>query len=382
MRKKYIFGKKLYISVLTSILVLLTTVATTFAWVGVFANSTFESINVNLFSSSLEEYGIEISATGEEGTFSDSIDFDLLKPQILKNFGYSEYQLTSQTRINELYNSLNFDQCTNLPIIKEGKMVQLDTFKDIGNNPTTKLMKFDIFISPTHNYDKESSSDFKLDLYLDKGLLTGHVKSKVLENDFTYPDTFINPLNSMNMPSNIRPLIAGETIKYTRVNSKDVVRVAFEKYEVVDKYDTLAASNAKHTSALIFQDSLDYPYYDTELNTYSFGGILPDDYNLAVGYFNSTDWRYSYEMYKSISIPESILNTRGVGAPFADKTLSSTTNHLIDSQNILEQLSINQMMKVTIYMWFEGCDADCFPAVNYSKVNMNIKFIMSNTDEF
>ena len=43
MRKKYIFGKKLYISVLTSILVLLTTVATTFAWVGVFANSTFDT---------------------------------------------------------------------------------------------------------------------------------------------------------------------------------------------------------------------------------------------------------------------------------------------------------------------------------------------------
>ena len=61
MRKKYIFGKKLYISVLTSILVLLTTVATTFAWVGVFANSTFETFNIDLKASHLDEYGIEIS---------------------------------------------------------------------------------------------------------------------------------------------------------------------------------------------------------------------------------------------------------------------------------------------------------------------------------
>ena len=61
MRKKYIFGKKLYISVLTSILVLLTTVATTFAWVGVFANSTFESFNIGIKASSLEEYNVEIS---------------------------------------------------------------------------------------------------------------------------------------------------------------------------------------------------------------------------------------------------------------------------------------------------------------------------------
>ena len=54
MRKKYIFGKKLYISVLTSILVLLTTVATTFAWVGVFANSTFESFDIDIKLSNLE----------------------------------------------------------------------------------------------------------------------------------------------------------------------------------------------------------------------------------------------------------------------------------------------------------------------------------------
>ena len=83
MRKKYIFGKKLYISVLTSILVLLTTVATTFAWVGVFANSTFESFDVIIKASGLEEYGIVISATGEEGTFSDSISSTSIKRQIL-----------------------------------------------------------------------------------------------------------------------------------------------------------------------------------------------------------------------------------------------------------------------------------------------------------
>ena len=71
MRKKYIFGKKLYISILTSILVLLTTVATTFAWVGVFANSTFDQFDFNIKSSSLEEYGIEISLSGKENSFSD-----------------------------------------------------------------------------------------------------------------------------------------------------------------------------------------------------------------------------------------------------------------------------------------------------------------------
>ena len=83
MRKKYIFGKKLYISVLTSILVLLTTVATTFAWVGVFANSTFEKFDFAIRSNDLKEYSIEISLDGVN--FYDSINFDDIKEQLLLN---------------------------------------------------------------------------------------------------------------------------------------------------------------------------------------------------------------------------------------------------------------------------------------------------------
>ena len=105
MRKKYIFGKKLYISVLTSILVLLTTVATTFAWVGVFANSTFEQFDFSLKSSDLEEYGVEISLDGIK--FSEDISFDLIKPQILKNFGYKNVDYMTEQQINSLFNSLN-----------------------------------------------------------------------------------------------------------------------------------------------------------------------------------------------------------------------------------------------------------------------------------
>ena len=101
MRKKYIFGKKLYISVLTSILVLLTTVATTFAWVGVFANSTFESFDIDIRASKLDEYSLEISSDGVN--FSDSISFDSLKKQILMNWGYTEEQLYSDDKINLYY---------------------------------------------------------------------------------------------------------------------------------------------------------------------------------------------------------------------------------------------------------------------------------------
>ena len=100
MRKKYIFGKKLYISVLTSILVLLTTVATTFAWIGVFANSTFEQFDIGIRVSNLDEYNIDISLDGINFSKDGIIEGVELQKQILLNWGYSESVLDNDEKIN------------------------------------------------------------------------------------------------------------------------------------------------------------------------------------------------------------------------------------------------------------------------------------------
>ena len=38
------------------------------------------------------------------------------------------------------------------------------------------------------------------------------------------------------------------------------------------------------------------------------------------------------------------------------------------------------MMKMTIYFWFEGWDADCFKAVGGSPVTLNIELSISNEE--
>ena len=224
MRKKYIFGKKLYISVLTSILVLLTTVATTFAWVGVFANSTFEQVMIGIKSSVLEEYSIQISLTGEEGTFSDSIPFSSLYKQILINCGYDENILTNDNKIQNLFQSLDLDQCTTLPNIAENKIKSFGTFYDLHGFETHMYLKFDLYLSCVKAYDKSDASDFNLDVYLGDELLTGSIKNHTLVNKFTYPDEFINPLSSISLPGNINPLIAGDVISIARTNSASAAR--------------------------------------------------------------------------------------------------------------------------------------------------------------
>ena len=390
MRKKYIFGKKLYISVLTSILVLLTTVATTFAWVGVFANSTFESFDIDIKLSNLEEYGLEISLTGEEGTFSDTISSEEIKKAILKNWGYDDSIIQDDT-YEALFNSLNMDQCTTVPYISDDKIIRLGNFKDMEGNFTKKYFKFDIYISATRFYEKGTTSDFKLDVFLNQGLITGNVRNKLLTNPFIYPNDYISPLFENSYPNFITPISGSTKISNASVDSKSVCRVAFEKFPVVDKYHPENYFDILPQRTIIYTgDSYDYPTYNCNEDIYEFGGILPDELNLSIGYYNSTEWWYAHSGIKTISISDphadvygaDVYSTRGVGKKTSDIILSSSTNHLIDSSKSEEQISINQMMKMTVSFWIEGWDADCFNAIGNSPVTLAISMSITNEDEF
>ena len=386
MRKKYIFGKKLYISILTSILVLLTTVATTFAWVGVFANSTFETFDFNIKSSSLDEYGLEISADGIN--FSTELDFSKVKRQILTNFGYDNVDSMTDERVEVLYSRLNLDQCTTVPNVVNNKIVSLGNFKDMFDVGTTKLFKFDIYLSAKHNYDSTASTDFCTDIFLEKGLLRGHQKRYLLVNSFTYRPDFVNPYveqinnNQLTLPEGIHPILANTTIEQARVDSASAARVAFEKYPVVDKgHPEQYTDSITPKSALIYQDSYEYPIYSDD-GYQSFGGILPDEDNLATMYYNSTEYIYYTAEEKKIALPSDLISTRSVNGIVPDLQLSSKTNKIIDSTNPDEKIGVYTMMKVTVYFWFEGWDADCFPVINHSFVNIAISFSMKNDEEF
>ena len=380
MRKKYIFGKKLYISVLTSILVLLTTVATTFAWVGVFANSTFETFDFNIKASNLQEYGILISSTGEIGSFSESIPAIDIKRQILENWGISTKN-KSDTEIESIFIGLNMSQCTTLPVLEGNSIKKLGDFRTIENVVTKKYYKFDIYITPTRFYEGNSSSNYLLDVYLDKDMITGNDKTMTLDGSIDYSASFNNPLE--NLPSNIRKINGGETFRVVTVNSKSACRVAFEKYAVTTIGDLEFYENSSPNSTIIYSgDSYNYPTYNESNSTYEFGGILPDNENFAVKYYNTYDYGYAKNGVHSVSVPNDIYNARGVTSATADRVLTSSTNHLIDSENINEQISLNKMMKVSISFWIEGWDADCFNVLNRNPIALNISLSITNEERF
>ena len=389
MRKKYIFGKKLYISILTTIVVLLTTVATTFAWVGVFANSTFDTFNFGIKGSTFNEYSIEISLDGVE--FHDSLSFEDIKEQLMLNMGYTQSQLDSpHFDIDSEFSKIRLDQCTTLPIIEDGSIKSLGVFTTLDGEITNKLYKFDLYISARKNYDSDiSTDDYKLDVFLQDGLLESSARRKNLINPFTFPDDFVNPYDQMisnnlfELPNGVETIQANKTISSAKVKSASAGRVAFEKYKVVQKgHPEQYTLHDTPNSALIYHDGYDYPVYDTINDIYDFGAILQNQYNLSIGYYNSTEWQYADWHYWSVSLPNEMWIARGVESNTKDIRLTSKTNHLVDSSKLNEQIGVNTMMKVSCYFWFEGWDADCFNPLNLSPVSINIGFSMTNEDEF
>ena len=70
--KKYV--KKVYLSIMLVVFSLFAMVATTYAWVGLLTNSTFNEFTINLREyddPDTADYGIQLSLTGEDGSFRD-----------------------------------------------------------------------------------------------------------------------------------------------------------------------------------------------------------------------------------------------------------------------------------------------------------------------
>lgn len=344
--------RKVYLSIMISILCMITLVTATFAWVGFLDFSNFNEFEINLMGSELEEYGIEISLTGEEGTFGSSVDSIQLKRVILKNSGYSSQIIDARTddEIKKMFNSMNLDQCTVFP--NEDK--SFPEFKDVDDNNTKLYYKFDIYVSPFRLFESEDSSEYYLNAYLVGDLLKGTKQTKNLINKYIYPSDFVN-----NVKNGIQP---GTIISNNvTVDSASACRVSIQKYKVVDKYDVSAYNNDSTINDLIiFQGGSSKPTYNSKTGEYSFGGIMEDKYNLAL-----CDYNLKFNK-KTKTVPTN-LYSRG--------DIEYTNNYqIIDSSKTEEKIDINQMMKMTICFWFEGWDADCFDIIDRNPVSINLNF--------
>lgn len=345
--------KKVYISVLVFVLVLFTCVATTYAWVGILTNSTFEEFELNVNASNLKEYGIEISLDGVN--FSTEVDSTSLKKQILLNYGYNEQQLTSNETVENTFSLFNLEQCTMQPDYANNKVTN---FKTLANVDTKKIFKFDIYVSAYKVYETDNVTDYKLDAFLRGDILTGTAGTSDLFNEFKYPSDFVN-----------ESIAANQIISSAKCNSASATRLAIEKYEVVDKYHPeLYSDTSNRVDLIIYQGGTQQPSYDESTGIYSYGGIVDDSYNLAL-------WDYNNFNNTSLSVPEWALE-RGL----KEREINEGNSQIIDSSLANEQVGVDKMMKLSFYFWYEGWDADCFNVINKKPVSINLNFSTSYRD--
>ena len=383
--KKYF--NKFTMSILMVGLSLLTMVATTYAWVGLLSNSTLDQFNINVKQATEDDadYGIEMSLTGEEGSFSDMVDMIELKKQILLNTQmYDEEALNSENKINEAFRRHRMVQCT-------AHLNQLDNhyiqrFADMGDVTTKNYFKFDIYISIFKiGNETDYEATLALDLYLRDFVLSSEITSFTPMKEIEFPNS--NPtgqtyLGNPNVTNSL-PLgtIIGENKLY--MDPSSACRLSVQRHNVVDKYDVNYYNQYKDNveDIHIYQNGTPYknpvtnkyeydkcyPTYNSETGVYDFGGILPDNYNYAQIYHNEL-------MQSPIGTVSNEMLNRG-DLIFAD---DGEINHIISTD---DGVTTRKMVKFTFCFWFEGWDSDCYMAVDNKTVNVNLEFSTKNPND-
>lgn len=354
--------RKILISIFTITVVIITTFATTYAWVGILSASSIEQFKLNLKGNELSNYNLLISPT-EDGEFTETVDEKgmlIIKKQILSNMGINVEMLTDQG-IESEFNNIEL-----APVSIDKADLFNDEFYLIEKNSinvrkkTKKRFKFDLYLTVDYVGDDAitDATNIIVNLFLEEieKTLVGTRKLGTVANGIKYP-------SNNAIPTNFNEIKSTDSFY---VDSSSSTRVALSLYSPIPLEDSYQEHKEiiRPYKEVIYQGGSNNPIYDKTNNTYSFGGILPEEYNLAYQEFKSIYRLDSSKFY----IPESALN-RG------DLELNRNNNLLADTDLGFGIINGKRTkMKITVDFWFEGWDADCFEIINRSPVTLNLVF--------
>lgn len=367
-------SKKMFISILTSVIVFVTMVATTFAWVGIFTYANTDVFQLNLKTVDLDSnYYLTISSSGLRGTFSDNIPSIELERQIVDKF-YPQFSDKSDDVIHALY-----AQTSILPSTTRIENNDLTEFEEVNFGNTTGLTfkksvgyyDFDIFLSvDTREGITSDSTGIKANVLISNisNMLTGTICSSYFIND--------NPFSTL--PSSDANDVLKEIPDYYRINSKNVSRIAFSLYDPISIDESY--SDEEPIKTIIYNGGSELPSYDAINDTYDLGGCLPEDQNTALKELEIIHPSYFDEW----SIDN--LRTRlEIARNREDLQLVDENNSVWKKSEHTSYLGvmngIQTKMKIRVRFWFEGWDADCMRAIVEQPVNINLAFTAGKEDE-
>ncbi len=369
--------RKLYMSILAATLILLTSIATTFAWVGMLTSSSLGSFDIDLKVEDLEsDYYLKIAS--EDLTDCDDFGVSIPAMDIQKQI-MDHLEIPYRTSGIDVNNSSAINSYFALkailkPVTTDKNLSYFKAIGDIRNRKTelstsNSYFKFDIYLTVDTYAPISSSTNINANVFFKniENALSGVICPGSLANG--------NHFKNMSVPSeySLLPTIPESGLK---INSADATRLAFAIYDPIDieqQYTTETPSNY-----IIYQRGTKYPSYSSASGLYSFGGILPEEYNMA-----------AKEIEKLFDIDSDELKSRLTSDVLermeSDKLMTQSNYHIwqspasISGTNYLGIVGdvngyTRTKMKITVYFWFEGWDADCLNFIDGKTASIGLIF--------
>ncbi len=353
--------RKMYLSILTSILVLVVSVTTTYAWAGILSYSSTEKFSVNLEKQEQSDYAILISTDGVH--FSDSLNGYDLKRAILTNMGIdcSSYE---DSFVADLFSKVELNPVSMQKRNNEvGPFVCLDEVTSLGFNYGN--------VTEESEFVKKSYFDFDLYVTFNYAGRTENITEEVLtENQIVYLDNVPNMIRSQSThaylanPYSFKDYFFDKTFTDVSVNAANAARVAISKYEVMTR--GIPDDSKAITDTYIYQGGTALPTVDEGI--YSFGGMMDSDNNIALTEYNTIYPKKSV----SLALLDEFRNNRSNASGTEDAiAINEATegNWLVDPD---EGLNTKTMVKFNIKFWIEGFDGDCFLGISGLPVSLNL----------
>ncbi len=376
-------SKKMFISILTSVIVFVTMVATTFAWVGIFTYANTETFNFNLKVTELDvNYYLTISASGEKNTFSDSVDLNDIRKNILKNNGkWTDDYIDSldENLITSLYSRYSFLNPSTPVLNNKGN---IESFKSINYDntgffqyvePKNGFLSFDLYLSVDTKEGIQPETEVNSNIFITDltNTLNGTIGKQHLTNgnNFNELPSFIDDYSILkNIPD----------YNYFNVNSANATRFALSMYEPIDINESYDGSE-EPLKTIIYQGGTKLPSMDGDV--FNLGGNLPEDYNTALQELLIIRPRYKDPLLSSDKVFYDEALEKAIEQGNNELELLEENSKIWDKPNNIDSFpylgvhnGVQTKMKIKVFFWFEGWDADCLKGINEKTVTLNLTF--------
>lgn len=308
------FLRKIWLSAVLSILILVTCVTSTYAWYAMTRTNNIENFNFDIKGGD----SLAISTDGVE--FVDSLSSVDVKRAILQKRGISTSGL-SEDKVDSLLNIM-------LEPITPNDYTDLSKgFKYLNNRESSeyKYISFDIYIT-TNNDNFDRGTRVRLS-----------TKNPIIaKNKFVdFKDLHVNDNTSL-----------GKISDGVIMNTANAMRIGLITYDVC-KYSDLLNSSLNPKTTI-------YSIGGNKTNiidgVYNFGGIN-SEYNLAVDLYNQRS-------DEKIVIPD-----------YDRNDVDYDTVEIVSDS---EGLTAEKMKKITVFLWLEGWDADCIDEIKGEKFTLEL----------